>query len=155
MLIRWSDLGRDWAMFDEFRRRMDSLFSELDTAWGTEGRGMLPSIRGATATWPPINIHDADSSFVVEAELPGVSDKDLDITTTQDVLTLKGERKTEVPEGYSIHRQERGSAKFSRSLTLPGPIDQEKVGARLVDGVLTVTLEKAPETKPKKVTVKP
>lgn len=154
MLVRWNDLGREWALLDDFRRRMDALFGEMDTAWGIEPRAVLPSLRGGAASWPAVNLYDTDARYVVEADLPGASEKDIQITATQDVLSLSGERTTQAPEGYSVHRQERGSVSFSRSFTLPGRIDPEKVEARLRDGVLTVTLEKAPEARPKKVSIK-
>jgi len=154
MLVRWSDLGRDWAMLDDFRRRMSSLLGDLDAAWSLGSEGALPTTRGRLASWPAVNLYDTDTGYVIEAELPGVSEKDVNITATQDVLALSGERQNEVPEGYSVHRQERGSVRFSRSFTLPGKIDPEKVEAKLRHGVLTVTLEKAPEARPKKVKVK-
>ena len=69
------------------------------------------------------------------------------------MLTISGERKVEAPEGYSVHRQERGSVKFSRSFTFPCRIDTEKASATVKDGVLTIKLAKAAEAKPRKITV--
>jgi len=143
MLTRWNDFDRSLAMLDEFRRRMDSLFTDYD-------RGTL---KAAHATWPRVNMYDADSKVVLEAEVPGVSKDNLDITVTKDVLALSGVRRVDVPEGYSVHRRERGALKFARSFTLPDRVDPEKVAAELKDGVLTITLEKAPEAQPKKITV--
>ncbi len=144
MLTRWNDFDRSLAMMDEFRRRMDTLFNDYD-------RGGLPPGR---ATWPKVNLHDGDSEVVLKAELPGVTRDDIDITVTQDVLAISGRRSADVPEGYSVHRRERGTVQFARSFSLPGKVDPEKVGAELTDGVLTITLEKAPEAQPKKITLK-
>ncbi len=144
MLTRWNDFDRSLAMMDEFRRRMNTLFNDYD-------RGGLPPGR---ATWPKVNLYDGDSQVVLEAELPGVTRDDIDITVTQDVLAISGRRSVDVPEGYSVHRRERGAVQFARSFSLPGKVDPEKVGAELTDGVLTITLEKAPEAQPKKITLK-
>jgi HSP20 family protein len=70
------------------------------------------------------------------------------------VLTLSGARKTAVPEGHSAHRQERPSFEFSRSYALPAKVDADKTHATLKNGVLTITLEKAPEVKPRQITVR-
>jgi HSP20 family protein len=69
-------------------------------------------------------------------------------------MMISGERRTSVPAGYVAHRQERGSYTFSRSFALPCPVDPEKASAAVRDGVLTVTLEKAAEARPRQITVK-
>ena len=144
MLTRWNDFERSVAMLDEFRRRMDAMFSDYD-------RGAFPT---ASTAWPRVNMYDADSQVILEAEVPGVSRDDVDITVTQDVLALSGRRSTNAPEGYSVHRRERGAMQFARSFSLRDRVDPEKVGAELKDGVLTITLEKAPEAQPRKISVK-
>lgn len=144
MLTRWNDFDRSMAMLDEFRRRMDTLFQDYD-------RGPLASER---ITWPRVNLYDADSKVVLEAELPGVSRDDVDITVTKDVLSISGKRTTDVPEGFSVHRRERGAIQFARSFTLPSKVDPEKVSAKLANGVLTITLAKAPEAQPRKIALK-
>ncbi len=144
MLTRWNDFERSLAMLDEFKRRMDTMFTDYD-------RGTLPTGR---STWPRVNMYDADSKIVLEAEVPGVSKEDIDITVTQDVLAISGKRGVDVPEGYSVHRRERGAVQFARSFTLRDRVDPEQVGAELVDGVLTITLEKAPEAQPRKIALK-
>jgi HSP20 family protein len=78
----------------------------------------------------------------------------VEITLTQDVLRLSGQRKVDAPEGYSVHRQERAPFRFSRSYALPAKVDPERVGAALRDGVLVITLEKAVEVKPRRIQVK-
>ena len=144
MLTRWNDFERSLAVLDEFRRRMDTLFTDYD-------RGALSTGR---TLWPKVNMYDADAKVVLEAEVPGVSKDDIDITVSQDVLAISVKRTAEVPESYSVHRRERGAIQFARSFTLPDKVDPEKVGAELKHGVLTITLEKAPEAQPKKITLK-
>ena len=145
MWTRWGDFNRSLMTLGEFRRRMDHLFDEWD-------RHATPAWKDGT--WPPLNMFDAGNKLVIQAEVPGHSERDLDLTLNQNVLTIKGERKVDIPEGYAAHRQERGDITFARSLTLPCRIDPEKVAARVKDGLLTIDVEKAPEAKPRQITVK-
>lgn len=82
------------------------------------------------------------SNFVLTADVPGMSDKDLQITLHADSLGISGERKIDAPEGYSIHRQERSGVKFSRSFSLPCKVNAEETSASVRNGVLTITLRK-------------
>ena len=131
-------------MLDQLRRQMDRAFEDYDrTAQAT-----------TTRNYPASNLYDTGAAFVITAEVPGLAEKDLDISATQDVVTVAGERKNDVPEGYSVHRSERPSVRFKRSYALPARIDPEKVSARLADGVLTLTLEKAAEVKPRQISIR-
>jgi HSP20 family protein len=109
---------------------------------------------GRGAGWPLVSLHDEGEALALYAEVPGLSEKDIDLNLNQNVLSISGERKVEAPEGYSVHRRERGSVRFSRSFSLPCPIDPEKASATVKDGILTVRLEKAPEARPRQITVK-
>ncbi len=158
MLTRWSDLGfgdlgRGFDTFDNLRRRMDRLFEEWDRGVET---GLLggDGARQRLATWPAANLYDAGDAFVVQAMVPGVDRGDLEIQVNQDSFIVSGERKAEAPQGYAVHRRERGGLKFSRSFTLPSKLDPEHAEASLKNGVLTVRLGKAPEAKPHKIDVK-
>jgi len=133
-----------FSMLDQLRRHMDRAFEDIDRS----------HTASAVRNYPASNLYDTGSAFVITAEVPGLTENELSITATQDVVTLAGERKNEVPEGYSVHRSERAGVKFKRSYALPTRIDPEKVGARLVDGVLTLTLEKAAEVKPRQISVR-
>lgn len=146
MLARWSDFGRGFGSVAELRRHMDRLFEEYD------GRG--EEDYAARAAWPRINVFDAGANLVVKAEVPGLAEKDLQITVNQDVLTVTGERKVDKPESYSVHRQERAPFKFSRSFTLPTKVDSEKTSAAMKDGLLTITLPKAPEAQPRQIAIR-
>jgi HSP20 family protein len=154
MMTRWSDWGfdpgfgeldRTLAEFDLLRREMNRLF---DGGLGHE-RG-----RARGSSWPRVSVHDQGGSLLLRAELPGVSDKDLAITLDQGIVTLKGERRASVPEGYSVHRQERADVTFARSFSLPCKIDRERAKADLKDGVLTLELPKAAEEQPRRIAVK-
>ena len=149
MLSRWTDFDRTLSMMDEFQRRMNLLFDEYEGG-STPARGRI-ALHG---TWPPMNLYDGGEELVVEALVPGLSDKEITVTCNQGVMTIAGERKDEVPEGYTVHRRERGAVRFSRSFSFPCEVDLEKTSASVKDGILTVTVAKAPEAKPRQITVK-
>jgi len=158
MLTRFSDIDRTFAAMDQMRRRMDRLFEEYEPARGREAlRANIAdeaerlSWRGR---WPRLSLADAGESLLLKAEVPGLSEKDIQLSIQKDVLTMSGERKQDAPEGYFVHRQERAPLKFARSFTLPCKVDPEKSGATLKDGVLTITLAKAPEAQPRQINVK-
>ncbi len=137
------DFDRTISLMDLFRRRMDRVFEDFDTGY-----------EPAAARFPHTNFYDNGSSFALSLEVPGLSEKELKLTLTNDVLTVNGARKVDAPEGYSVHRQERTPYEFSRSYALPAKVDAEKVSATLENGVLTVTLEKASEVKPRQINVR-
>jgi len=91
---------------------------------------------------------------VLEADVPGLTEKDIQLTVTQDSLGLSGERKLDALEGYSVHRRERGAQRFSRAWALPTHVDSERVEASVKNGVLTVTLPKAAEARPRQIAIK-
>jgi HSP20 family protein len=104
--------------------------------------------------FPRLTFSDAGDKLVLEADLPGLGEKDVQLSIHQDVLTMSGERKVEPPQGWFAHRQERAPLKFSQSFTLPCKVDPEKSTAALKNGVLTITLAKAVEAQPRPITVK-
>lgn len=144
MLRRWYDIERDMAVMDEMRRRLEGLFGG--------DFGGRPATR-LSGNWPRANLYDAGSSLVAVLEVPGLGQDDIEIEAHMDALTISGTRKTETPEGYRVHRNERRPGRFSRSFGLPCKVDLEKTTAALKDGLLTVTLEKAIEAQPKKIAV--
>jgi len=158
MLTRFSDIDRTFAVMDQLRRRMDRLFDEYEPA--RQRDAVRPNLSDEAerlwtrGRWPQLVLSDAGSSLLVKAEVPGLTEKDLQLSIHQDVLTMSGERKQSAPEGYHVHRQERAPLKFARSFTLPCKIDPEKATATLKDGVLTLTLPKGPEAQPRQIAVK-
>ena len=130
--------------FRALQRRMDRLFDDFagDYHWPfTNGRG------GMT---PTIDVSETDKEMTVEAELPGVDEKDVDVTLSDNLLTIKGEKKQEKEEKKKdYHLTERSYGSFSRSMTLPFEADPNKIKATFKDGVLRITLPKPPEVKAK------
>ena len=115
----------------------------------------LDRLFGAQAVWAPaLDVQEDKDNYVFRAELPGLKREDIDVSLQDDVLVISGERKVEtVNEGVEVHRQERHHGKFQRALTLPTQVAADKITAQYKDGVLTVTLPKVEEAKPKKIDV--
>ncbi len=112
----------------------------------------LPFVEGE---WiPPVDVYEKPDKYIVKAEMPGVREKDLDISVSEDVLTLKGERRYESDEEEKdLYRRERAYGDFKRNVNLPSDVDEDKVEATLKDGVLEIVLPKTEETRARKVPV--
>src|SRR2546430_362664 len=120
-----------WDGLTRLQGEMDRLFG-----WGGEPRSLAPA-------YPLVNVWDDQEAFHVEAELPGVRQDDLKVAVTQrNVLTISGERRAEPEVNVSWHRRERGFGRFQRVLTLPAPVDADRVEAKLEGGMLHLTLPK-------------
>ncbi len=148
MWTRFGQFDPAFTVFDELRRRLDRVWDEYGVAEGSSG--------GATtaAGWPRVNVFDAGTAFVIEADVPGMTQKDLRLSVNESTLTLEGERKSDAPEGYSTHRRERSAYEFSRSFSLPFKADASKCEATVRNGVLTVKVEKAKESQPRQIEVR-
>jgi HSP20 family protein len=122
-------------------------------------RGAFSATRGeeeaSTHTWaPPVDIYENGDSLVLKAELPGINPDDVEIRVEDNTLYLKGERKfeKEVKE-QNYHRVERSYGNFTRTFSLPNSVDPDKVAANFQDGVLTLTMPKREEAKPKTIKI--
>jgi HSP20 family protein len=153
MLTRFSDFN-DWPSFGlaDFGRGLSSereLYRQLNRLLGDfEGQSRyLPSSGSVT-------FEDDGSNFVLRADVPGMSEGDIQINLAGDTLTLRGERKLDVPENHSVHRRERSAVRFAKSYQLPARVEADKVTATLKHGVLTLTLPKAAEAQPRQISVK-
>lgn len=100
--------------------------------------------------YPLVNVSESDDSYIVDACMPGVAVEDVELTLTARSLVIKGERKS--PEGRYF-RQERMAGSFQRIITLNVPVARDKVAARSMNGVLRVTLPKAEEIKPRRISI--
>ncbi len=109
----------------------------------------------STRAWaPPVDIYETEDAIVLKAELPGVDPKDVEVRVEDNTLYLKGERKfeEEVKE-QNYHRVERSYGSFARSFSLPNSISADKVKAEFKDGLLTLTMPKREEAKPKTIKI--
>jgi HSP20 family protein len=106
------------------------------------------------ASWlPACDTYEDERSFWVQAALPGMDRKDIDIVVEDEVLTIKGQRKEDVSEKRTYFVRELNHGSFVRSFKLPKTADQAKVAATFKDGVLTVELPKREETKPRRIAI--
>lgn len=143
-IVRWEPLGNLITLRDA----MDRLFEESVVG----PRGWLAPTGGAL---PALDMYETDSDLVVTAAIPGVSAEDVDVTVVGDVLTIKGETKTETRgEKANYHRQERRYGAFVRSVALPMAVQVDKAEAKFADGVLTLTMPKAEAAKPRSIKIK-
>ena len=147
-LTRWTPAG------DVLRDRLDRLFGQAF------GDYLTPATVGSedvsTRRWAPaVDIRETDEALSLVAELPGLKREDVTITLENSVLTISGERKFEKDtKEENYHRIERSYGSFARSFTLPNNVKPEQVQATFKDGVLTITLPKVEEAKPRKIEIK-
>jgi HSP20 family protein len=144
-LIRWEPV-----------RELSTIQNEMNRLFNTFFETPTPGNGGSTLRrWvPAMDLVETEDDFVLRADLPGLSEKDVNIELEDNVLTVSGERKSEHEErkeGY--YRVERASGAFSRSLTLPEGVDPEAVRASFDRGVLEVRVPKPEERKPRKVAI--
>ena len=104
--------------------------------------------------YPPMNIAEEDELFLLEAELPGVSATDLEVVVLGKELTIRGKRAPRAQEdSLTVHRSERQTGSFERSLEFPCALDPEKVEADLKNGVLTIRAHKSSSARPRKIQI--
>lgn len=143
VLTPWPAFGRLSDLRDEIDRLFDAPLGEL---------GRTASVFGG---WTPaIDLYEDKENVVVKAELAGMKKEDIEVTLHEGTLSIAGERKTEKKvEEAGLYRSERFFGRFQRAVTLPAPVAGDKVKAEYKDGVLTVTLPKTEEAKPKQIDV--
>jgi HSP20 family protein len=144
-----TSVSRPRDVFSAMRDEMDRMFERFEHGWPR-----LPSLfhrGGATAgfggiTVPDLDVRENTTSITVEAELPGVDEKDVSVTLANGLLTIKGEKKQEKEEKTdNYYVAERSFGSFARSIRLPDTVDEGKVEAKFDKGVLRITAAKKPE----------
>ena len=148
VLLRWRDPFERTAL-SELNRLQEEMNMLFDRFFGPR------SLLSGAGVFPAVNVAEDNDNVYVTAEMPGIDPKDIDLTVEEDSVVIKGERKLEEEgEGISYHRREREGGSFNRTITLPTRIVAEKASAEVRNGVLTLTLPKAEEAKPKKIEIK-
>lgn len=141
-LVKWTPMRELLGLGDDLDRWYDDFYTG-----GNRLREYL---------MPPLDIEERDKDFIVRTEVPGVPREGLNVTIENGMLTISGEKKTEHEEGKEgtkRHRIERTYGSFQRTLDLPDTVDREHVTGTLKDGVLTLTLQKKEQEKPKQLKV--
>jgi HSP20 family protein len=146
-IIRWEPAREISSLQQEMNRLFGSFFDATATGGGAAA--------GTPHRWiPAMDLVETDDDFVLRADLPGLSEGDIELALEDNVLTLSGERKAEHAEkGEGFYRLERASGAFSRSLTLPDGVDGDAIAARFDRGVLEVRIPKPAQTKPRKLQI--
>jgi HSP20 family protein len=148
-IIKWkdNDLYDPWSDFKNLQNEINSLF-DVDRFSGSTGlfdRSVSPSV----------DVIEGENEFTVQCELPGVEQKDLDVSIVSNVLTIKGEKKDKLETGKGkAYKKETWEGSFQRTVSLPSSVDADKIQASLKDGILTVEIPKKAEAKPKQISVK-
>ncbi len=140
------DTFRDLMALQE---KMNRLFEQ------TLSRSRTPAEIAASGTWSPaVDLYETPNELVFKAELPEVEQKDIELRITHNRLTVKGERRMrEQVRQDHFHRTERAFGPFSRTFTLPGSVDPERVKAELRDGILKVTMRKTVDGRSKPILI--
>jgi HSP20 family protein len=133
-----------WSTLYDLRRTMDQLFNRVGSGVPSGG------------VFPPVNLYETPEGYVLTAELPGLRSEDIEISIEGSKVSLRGERRVEYPDDgkTSIHRLERQSGTFRRSFELPVGVDAEKAEAVHRNGILMLRIPKAPQHRPRQITVR-
>ena len=127
-------------------RRMQSQMNRLFDGLGTSR---------SVASYPPVNFWTGEDSIVMTAELPGLSQDDIEITVRNSAISIRGEfSDQDIDDDLTWHRRERPKGKFSRSVELPFRVEADQVDARFENGVLTVEMQRPEDEKPKRIEIK-
>lgn len=146
MLNRWNpfEVGNGAVVAGPFLRDFDHLFQELTGQAVRQGRELAPAT----------DIYETESGVTLQVDLPGHDPKAIEVKVEKGVLTLRSERKADATTKENARRLERGFGVYTRSFKLPDTVDTQNVGARYENGVLTLTMPRKEESKPRVIEVK-
>lgn len=150
-VIKWQrPTLASWPTFG----RWSDLRSEIDRLFESPLTDLARTSQLLSGWTPALDVYEGKDSFVVKAELPGMKKEDIEVSFHDGSLSLAGERQSESKhEDAEVYRAERFFGRFQRTVTLPAPVAMDKIKAAYKDGVLTVTLPKTDEAKPKQIDV--
>lgn len=153
-LIKWRP-RREYDPFAVMERLQDQINRAFNTSLGE-----WPSLSGWGTAFPSVDVYQDKDNVIVAAEVPGLAEKDVELSITGNTITLKGEKASPVGEGHEAEvkeedyqRVERSYGSFQRVIDLPVEVNAEKAKAKLANGVLTVTLPKSEAVKPKQISI--
>lgn len=144
MLNRWNAFGNGAVVAGPLMRDFDQLFQELTSQAVRQGREFAPAT----------DIYETESGVTLQVDLPGHDPKAIEVKVEKGVLTLRSERKADPAAKESTRRLERGFGVYTRSFKLPDTVDATNVQARYESGVLTLTMPRKEEAKPRVIEVK-
>jgi HSP20 family protein len=135
-----------WAAFDQLRRNLADVLAGFGPEAETSPRSTV---------FPPVNLYETDTDWILTAEVPGLRAEDVEVSVEENRVTLRGERKIDLAErtGASVHRRERQAGCFSRTFTLPQAPEADKTEASYRHGVLSLRLPKPARSQPRQITI--
>jgi len=150
-LLRWQRPGLGaWTGFGQ----LTDLRDEIDRLFESPLAALTRSSQLLSGWTPAIDLHEDKDNVYVKAELPGMKKEDIDVSLHEGMLSISGERKVENKvKDSQIYRAERFFGRFQRTVSLPSPVAIDRVKAQYTDGILTITLPKTEEAKPKQIDV--
>ena len=153
-LVRWRP-RREWDPFSP----MESLQNQINRVFNTSLTDW-PGVSGWGTSFPSVDVYQDKDNVIVAAEVPGLEQKDVELSITGNTITLKGQKKHEsevkeegLQDGGTYHRVERSYGSFQRVIELPCEVNADKAKAKIENGVLTVTVPKSEAHKPKQITI--
>ena len=156
-LIPWREQGASRLTgFDTMRqlqREMDAIFGDFFPAAADRGEARTPT----TSFAPRLDIAETETSYHLSAELPGVEEKNVELSLDEGILTIRGTKEAEKKEeGKTFHRVERSYGSFQRAISLPKEVDEDKISARFANGVLEIDIPKSAkkQEKTRKISIK-
>lgn len=147
MFTNWKDIDRMFGTMDLLQGKLDRLFSGYGRPYEDN------SVWGTVDYFPKTNLYDTGENLDIVAEIPAFSKEDISVKIQGNYLEINGTAKSDVPEGYTPLRTERGINNFSRSFTLPAEVDSEKAEALMKNGILFLRLPKTVAAKPRQITI--
>ncbi|MCL4789722.1 MAG: Hsp20/alpha crystallin family protein [Verrucomicrobia bacterium] len=150
-VIRWQrPVMTPWSSFG----RLSDLREEIDRLFDAPLNELARTSNLLSGWTPALDVYEQKDNFVIKVELPGMSKEDITVSLHEGSLSISGERKSGTKHTEAeVYRAERFFGRFQRTVTLPAPIAPDKVKAQYKDGILTVTLPKTEEAKPKQIDV--
>ncbi|MCU0788436.1 MAG: Hsp20/alpha crystallin family protein [Verrucomicrobia bacterium] len=150
-LTRWqSPVAANWSGIS----RLTDLRDEIDRLFEVPLAGLTQTSPWMSGWTPALDVYEDKDHFTVQAEVPGMKKEDIEVSLHEGTLTISGERKEEAKsEEGGLYRSERYFGRFQRAVDLPASVVGDKVKAEYRDGILTITLPKAEEAKPKQINV--
>jgi len=145
-ILRWRDSTDPFSDLGSLRSAIDQVFGDF--------MGRTRATRFYAGVFPALNITEHGDDLYLKAELPGINPKEIDISATADSITIRGQRTMAPSESIAYHQREREFGNFRRIIDLPTRINTDKITASYANGILTVVLPKAEETKPKQIEIK-
>jgi HSP20 family protein len=134
--------------------RLSSFHDELERLFNSRLGGGAPDSTSFVSWVPALDVYEEKDNYVVKAELPGLTKEEVQLSLEKGTLTISGERKSEAKnEGTEVYYSERSYGRFQRTINLPESVAADQVKAQFKDGILTVTLPKSEEAKPKKIDI--